>query len=191
MDLLCCALYYCKHFFVLCQLIGSTDGSWGSWKGWSNCSRTCGVGTEVRFRKCDSPPPSNNGEYCHGKPVEVRQCNKNQCKLNHYFNPCFKNIPRQMITITNISKLTVFTCRSCGWFVGILGWLVWVFPELWWRNWDQAETLWQSSPGPGGERMSGGSRSGETVQHWPMSRTRWKHWLINITNLYLNIVLKF
>ena len=147
-------------FFACLNLLDAgpvpVDGSWGSWKGWSKCSQSCGGGTMYRVRNCDSPHTARGGEYCKGKPIEVKPC-ENQCKLNWYFNPSFYNF------------FLVFSCRPHWWFLGILEKMVPVFPELWWRNWDQAETLWQSSPGPGGDRLSGGSTSGETVQHWDLS----------------------
>ena len=80
--------------FFFHPLLGPVDGLWGSWRGWSKCSKSCGGGTEERLRNCDSPPPSHGGEYCKGKPMEVRLCNKNQCKLNYYFNPSFQNSPQ-------------------------------------------------------------------------------------------------
>ena len=78
---------FCMKYEATC---GKKPGSWGSWRSWSKCSQTCGGGTEERLRNCDSPAPSHGGEYCHGKPVEVRSCNKNQCKWKYYLNPSFQ-----------------------------------------------------------------------------------------------------
>ena len=81
------------------------DGLWGSWSPWSKCSKTCGGGTEEWSRNCDSPTPSHGGEYCQGKSTEVRLCNKNQCKLNYYFNPSFQNSP-QSATNCNVGSVS-------------------------------------------------------------------------------------
>ena len=81
------------------------DGLWGSWRPWSKCSKTCGGGTEEWSRNCDSPTPSHGGEYCQGEPMEVRLCNKNQCKLNYYFNPSFQNSP-QSATNCNVGSVS-------------------------------------------------------------------------------------
>ena len=67
----------------------------------------------------------------------------------------------------DINKWWIF--RPCGgWCLGILEFLA-VFPELWWRNGDLAETLWQSSPGIWGERLWGGAHCAEPVQHSNLS----------------------
>ncbi|KER31776.1 hypothetical protein T265_02011 [Opisthorchis viverrini] len=49
-------------------LVGAGDGSWSQWSEWSPCTSRCASvpGVRTRIRKCDSPPPSNNGRYCTG-----------------------------------------------------------------------------------------------------------------------------
>ena len=66
----------CHHFLTL----GPVDGSWGSWIKWSQCSQSCGGGTETRKRLCDSPAPPHSGAECQGDTSQQRQCNKEQCK---------------------------------------------------------------------------------------------------------------
>ena len=49
-----------NHIFICIifqdkNMIGSLIlGSWGSWRDWSKCSRSCGGGSIVRRRACDS-----------------------------------------------------------------------------------------------------------------------------------------
>lgn len=31
------------------------DGSWGEWKPWKDCSRSCGGGVQKSSRDCDNP----------------------------------------------------------------------------------------------------------------------------------------
>ncbi|GIY02351.1 a disintegrin and metalloproteinase with thrombospondin motifs 16 [Caerostris extrusa] len=56
------------------------DGGWGPFSEWSNCSRPCGGGLMIRERKCDSPPPSNGGNYCKGEENEYQICGT-QCSF--------------------------------------------------------------------------------------------------------------
>ncbi|XP_063436570.1 slit homolog 3 protein-like [Mytilus trossulus] len=54
------------------------DGQWGSWST-PTCSVTCGVGTGLRNRSCDSPPPSDNGKECVGPNMEAINCSLEVC----------------------------------------------------------------------------------------------------------------
>ncbi len=48
------------------------NGGWGAWGSWSPCVGAC-VGTQSRFRACDSPPPQNGGG-CTGPSIESQSC---------------------------------------------------------------------------------------------------------------------
>ncbi|XP_019643716.1 PREDICTED: coadhesin-like [Branchiostoma belcheri] len=50
------------------------NGGWSDWDQWSNCSVTCGVGTETRDRTCTNPAPENGGVDCDGSAQETRSC---------------------------------------------------------------------------------------------------------------------
>ncbi|KAI8485010.1 hypothetical protein Bbelb_372560 [Branchiostoma belcheri] len=50
------------------------DGGWSDWGQWSNCSVTCGVGTETRDRTCTNPAPANGGADCDGPAQETQTC---------------------------------------------------------------------------------------------------------------------
>ncbi|KAK2173582.1 hypothetical protein NP493_866g01061 [Ridgeia piscesae] len=57
----------------------STDGKWGPWTGWTECSRTCDGGVKVSERHCDSPRPTNGGKYCIGERRRYRSCHIEEC----------------------------------------------------------------------------------------------------------------
>ncbi|CBY22296.1 unnamed protein product [Oikopleura dioica] len=55
------------------------DGRWNSWSGWSNCTRSCGVGVSYQMRSCDRPRPAYGGKYCLGERRRYRTCNTQNC----------------------------------------------------------------------------------------------------------------
>ncbi|XP_053392063.1 coadhesin-like, partial [Mercenaria mercenaria] len=58
------------------------DGQWGVWSEWTECSVTCGNGTQNRTRNCDSQQPQNNGEDCVGESSQTQTCNTNGCPVD-------------------------------------------------------------------------------------------------------------
>ena len=62
-----------------------------------------------------------------------------------------------------VSINEILSWRLCVWCLGLLEILVFMFPELWWRNQDQGQTVWQSSPGPWWGRLWGGELWGEEM----------------------------
>lgn len=58
------------------------DGGYTRWTTWTVCSKTCGKGTQLRFRSCTDPPPNGGGRSCDilGKPIQTRQCKLGRCK---------------------------------------------------------------------------------------------------------------
>ncbi|CAF98845.1 unnamed protein product, partial [Tetraodon nigroviridis] len=52
----------------------TVDGGWTPWSVWSDCSVTCGHGTQIRTHACINPPPRNNGSDCLGPERETRDC---------------------------------------------------------------------------------------------------------------------
>ncbi|XP_068740870.1 A disintegrin and metalloproteinase with thrombospondin motifs adt-1-like isoform X2 [Montipora capricornis] len=57
------------------------NGGWGQWSNWSSCSVSCGPGTRIRTRRCDSPPPGPGGR-CIGLPLENKACDDGSCPGN-------------------------------------------------------------------------------------------------------------
>ena len=61
---------------ILCP---SVHGGWGNWTQWSDCSTTCGNGTQIRTRRCDNPAPMYNGSDCIGESREEKGCFLRHC----------------------------------------------------------------------------------------------------------------
>ncbi|KAM4650990.1 A disintegrin and metalloproteinase with thrombospondin motifs 15 [Discoglossus pictus] len=59
-----------------------TDGSWGKWSPYGQCSRTCGGGVQLAKRECNNPEPSHGGLFCEGIRVKYRSCSLNPCSDN-------------------------------------------------------------------------------------------------------------
>ncbi|XP_010767368.1 SCO-spondin, partial [Notothenia coriiceps] len=64
---------YCQD--IECRV----DGGWTPWSVWSDCSVTCGRGTQVHTRACINPPPRNNGSHCSGPERETQDCHTPPC----------------------------------------------------------------------------------------------------------------
>ena len=69
----------------LCVML--VDGGWSEWTGWSQCTKTCGTGTQQISRKCNDPVPQHGGHDCGADNSQSRDCNKLPCKL--YNRVCY------------------------------------------------------------------------------------------------------
>ncbi|CAH1790498.1 unnamed protein product [Owenia fusiformis] len=54
------------------------DGGW-SVTQWSRCSVTCGSGSELGSRDCNSPKPAGGGALCDGPTIITRTCDAGAC----------------------------------------------------------------------------------------------------------------
>ncbi|XP_052812651.1 cell surface hyaluronidase-like [Mya arenaria] len=61
------------------------DGGWSNWGVWSQCSLSCGEGTQYRQRQCSSPLPDGEGAHCAGLISQVRSCIVKHCPINGEF----------------------------------------------------------------------------------------------------------
>ncbi|XP_027058955.1 A disintegrin and metalloproteinase with thrombospondin motifs adt-1-like isoform X3 [Pocillopora damicornis] len=57
-------------------------GGWSRWSGWTSCTKSCGTGSQERFRGCTNPRPKHGGRLCTGQTRDKRNCNKKQCPVN-------------------------------------------------------------------------------------------------------------
>lgn len=55
------------------------NGCWGSWSSYSECTVSCGGGTQLRHRICDNPPSEYGGLDCDGPAIEYRPCEEDDC----------------------------------------------------------------------------------------------------------------
>lgn len=60
----------------------ATDGGWGEWQSFGECTRTCGGGIQYSTRECESPKPANGGKYCAGSRIRQRSCNTQDCPID-------------------------------------------------------------------------------------------------------------
>ncbi|EDO49202.1 predicted protein, partial [Nematostella vectensis] len=55
------------------------DGGFSEWGNYTECSVTCGGGTQMRLRTCTNPQPANGGRPCLGETTETKDCNLQPC----------------------------------------------------------------------------------------------------------------
>eukprot|EP00058_Branchiostoma_floridae_P002762 XP_002588250.1 hypothetical protein BRAFLDRAFT_86697 [Branchiostoma floridae] len=61
----------------------TVNGGWSDWSAWSDCSVTCGVGTQTRDRSCTNPAPAHGGAECDGDTGETQNCDAGvSCPVN-------------------------------------------------------------------------------------------------------------
>ncbi|XP_066584246.1 A disintegrin and metalloproteinase with thrombospondin motifs 3-like isoform X2 [Prorops nasuta] len=65
-----------KRFAIESVIHVSRNEEWGAWSSWSECSRTCGVGVQIKSRKCKK---SYTGQDCTGPKDEFKVCELSKC----------------------------------------------------------------------------------------------------------------
>jgi hypothetical protein len=58
-----------------------SDGQWGNWTAFSECSATCGGGNKTQTRQCNNPAPCNGGANCLGEDTYTTSCNNQECPI--------------------------------------------------------------------------------------------------------------
>ena len=75
------AIRACGIYLWLC-FVFAVDGGFTGWSAWTQCSVTCGNGTQKRNRSCSSPKPSCGGETCEGEREEMKLCFNGYCPVD-------------------------------------------------------------------------------------------------------------
>ena len=59
-------------------------GGFSEWTEFSECTKSCGNGSQNRTRKCSNPKPQHGGKDCSslGANAEIQQCNTQHCPIN-------------------------------------------------------------------------------------------------------------
>lgn len=58
------------------------NGNYTEWTKWSECSATCGGGSQIRTRNCTNPPPQYGGRNCSGigPANQTLECKPDPCR---------------------------------------------------------------------------------------------------------------
>ena len=87
------------------------DGGWSDWSSWTECSETCGAGTNSRSRTCTKPKPSGSGKPCSGKSSETASCEITKCAVsrNGIYEMFDRRIGSHKLTLYLLLKITIFS----------------------------------------------------------------------------------
>ncbi|XP_057298019.1 SCO-spondin-like isoform X2 [Hydractinia symbiolongicarpus] len=58
------------------------NGGFTSWSSYGSCSKSCGVGSQIRSRSCTNPRPAHGGRGCYGAVRQSRSCKVKECAVN-------------------------------------------------------------------------------------------------------------
>ena len=70
----------------------SVNGGWSVFVDWSECSATCGGGTQTRTRTCINPVPAYGGSDCQGESTETQDCSNRPCPSEFLLDASYHNI---------------------------------------------------------------------------------------------------
>ena len=59
------------------------DGGFSDWSKYSECSATCGGGTQRATRTCTNPAPAHGGKGCTGEIEKEKECGTDPCPGMH------------------------------------------------------------------------------------------------------------
>ena len=75
------AIFTCDELLIFLFWLSSVHGGYSPWSYWSQCTKSCGSGTQRRSRSCTNPLPANGGQNCsgQGQATELQSCNTHSC----------------------------------------------------------------------------------------------------------------
>ncbi len=67
-----------------------SDGGWGDWSDWDECTAPCDGGYQTRLRFCDNPIPDAGGSDCSDTNIdsETKTCNIDLCPTGKFLSFC-------------------------------------------------------------------------------------------------------
>ncbi|XP_070575768.1 SCO-spondin-like [Ptychodera flava] len=80
-DLYSCSCKWGSRFIGQICDVAVTDGGWGEWAAWSECTASCNAGYRTRTRQCDNPAPGDGGETCPGSSIDYDKCHMHICPV--------------------------------------------------------------------------------------------------------------
>ena len=107
-----------KHFFLLVDysFLLAIDAEWRPWGQWSQCTATCGNGTQVRARACGEAKYGGD-EVCHGDSSEVQECSVADC-LSKFQHPLSHSTRRDRPPLSwNLVVTYYVSGLSINWFL--------------------------------------------------------------------------
>ena len=66
------------HLFLCSNILAAVNAQWQEWGSWSECSASCGEGSQLRARAC-SGALFGGDEQCSGESSEARECEASEC----------------------------------------------------------------------------------------------------------------
>ena len=90
-------IYICIATHILSN--PGIDGEWLEWGEWSQCSTSCGKGSEIRARACGGSPGS-----CSGDPTETKDCLVAECSGCLFCSVSLSLLLTQVISRSSLSK---------------------------------------------------------------------------------------
>lgn len=91
--------------------ISSVDGRWSSWGQYSQCTKSCGGGSQYRTRACDNPVPSSGGRHCPGPSQQSNACNTQGCPGKYLRTFLFIPSLNALLAKSHVCECTCPCCR--------------------------------------------------------------------------------
>lgn len=124
-----------EYNLTICLFWGSamdSEHGWSPWSEWTQCTVTCGSGTQQRGRSCD-----DTSNTCSGPSIQTRRCSLGKCDRRGMENIFF--VPVKFFSGgsgksgVNEENIEFLCFSSPGWWLESVVSLVFVLSDMWWR----------------------------------------------------------